>query len=152
LGQAAAPAAAGPPKAFQRGAAVPDDAARTRGGRILVVDDEPHIRRVLEAMLGKEGFDVTVANDGEEGLVTIAAGGVDLVILDLLMPGASGLEVLAQIRTDPLRGALPVIILTAKGQDTDREAAFAGGANDFMTKPFSPKKLVARIREILGAR
>jgi DNA-binding response OmpR family regulator len=131
---------------------VPDDAAPTRGGRILVVDDEPHIRRVLDAMLGKEGFDVVVAEDGAEGLREIAAGGVDLVILDLLMPGPHGLEVLAKIRTDPDKGTTPVIILTAKGQDTDREAAFAGGADDFMTKPFSPKKLVARIREILSAR
>jgi DNA-binding response OmpR family regulator len=131
---------------------VPDDAARTRGGRILVVDDEPHIRRVLDAMLGKEGFEVVEAEEGAGGLRALAAGGIDLVILDLLMPGAHGLEVLAKIRTDPDVGKTPVIILTAKGQDTDREAAFAGGADDFMTKPFSPKKLVARIREILGAR
>jgi DNA-binding response OmpR family regulator len=103
-------------------------------------------------MLGKEGFDVHSASDGEEGLRAIAAGGVDLVILDLLMPDVHGLEVLAKIRADPDCGATPVIILTAKGQDTDREAALAGGADDFMTKPFSPKKLVARIREILGAR
>lgn len=131
---------------------MPDDAARTPGGCILVVDDEPHIRRVLDAMLGKEGFDVVLAEDGAEGLREIAAGNVDLVILDLLMPGANGLEVLAKIRTDPEKASTPVIILTAKGQDTDREAAFAGGADDFMTKPFSPKKLVARIREILSAR
>lgn len=131
---------------------MPDDAARTRGGRILVVDDEPHIRRVLDAMLGKEGFEVVLADDGAQGLVALAAGGIDLVILDLLMPGPHGLEVLAKIRADSVRGMTPVIILTAKGQDTDREAAFAGGADDFMTKPFSPKKLVARIREILGAR
>ena len=131
---------------------MPDDASRTRGGRILVVDDEPHIRRVLDAMLGKEGFEVVLAEDGAEGLREIAAGNVDLVILDLLMPGANGLEVLAKIRTDPDKGTTPVIILTAKGQDTDREAAFAGGADDFVTKPFSPKKLVARIREILSAR
>jgi two-component system alkaline phosphatase synthesis response regulator PhoP len=131
---------------------VPDDAAPTPGHRILVVDDEPHIRRVLEAMLGKEGFDVVTAEDGEEGLVTLAADGIDLVILDLLLPGANGLEVLAKIRSDPTRGTTPVIILTAKGQDADREAALAGGADDFMTKPFSPRKLVARIREILGAR
>lgn len=129
---------------------MPDDSART-SGRILVIDDEPHIRRVLEAMLGKEGYEVHSACDGQEGLTTIAAGGIDLVILDLLMPGTHGLEVLAKIRSDPARGTTPVIILTAKGQDTDREAAFAGGADDFMTKPFSPKKLVARIREILGA-
>lgn len=131
---------------------MPDSVAPTRGDRILVVDDEPHIRRVLEAMLGKEGFDVVSAEDGEQGLVTVAAGGIDLVILDLLLPGANGLEVLAKIRSDPARASTPVIILTAKGQDADRDAAFAGGANDFMTKPFSPKKLVARIREILGAR
>jgi DNA-binding response OmpR family regulator len=128
-----------------------DAPAPNTGGRILVVDDEPHIRRVLEAMLGKEGFDVHSAGDGEEGLRAIAAGGVDLVILDLLMPDIHGLEVLAKIRSDPDRGSTPVIILTAKGQDTDREAALTGGADDFMTKPFSPKKLVARIREILGA-
>jgi DNA-binding response OmpR family regulator len=127
------------------------DPAPTATGRILVVDDEPHIRRVLEAMLGKEGYEVHSASDGEEGLAVIAAGGVNLVILDLLMPGTHGLEVLARIRSDPEKGTTPVIILTAKGQDIDREAAFAGGADDFMTKPFSPKKLVARIRELLGA-
>jgi two-component system OmpR family response regulator len=131
---------------------VPDDPARSRGGRILVVDDEPHIRRVLDAMLSNEGFDVVLASDGSEGLQAISSGNVDLVILDLLMPGATGLEVLAKIRTDPDNADTPVIILTAKGQDADREAAFAGGADDFLTKPFSPRKLVARIREILGAR
>lgn len=130
---------------------MPDDPAQSRGGRILVVDDEPHIRRVLSAMLSREGFDVVLASDGAEGLKAIVAGVVDLVILDLVMPGANGLEVLAKIRTDPVKARTPVIILTAKGQDTDREAAFAGGADDFLTKPFSPKKLVARIREILGA-
>jgi DNA-binding response OmpR family regulator len=131
---------------------VPDEPARSRGGRILVVDDEPHIRRVLDAMLGKEGFDVVLASEGSEGLRALAVGDIDLVILDLFMPGATGLEVLAKIRTDPVNADTPVIILTAKGQDADREAALAGGADDFLTKPFSPMKLVARIREILGAR
>ena len=131
---------------------MPDQRAQSRGGRILVVDDEPHIRRVLDAMLGNEGFDVVLASGGAEGLRAVASGNVDLVILDLIMPGASGLEVLAKIRADPESADTPVIILTAKGQDADREAAFAGGADDFLTKPFSPKKLVARIHEILGAR
>lgn len=131
---------------------MPDDVVPTGGGRILVVDDEPHIRRVLEAMLGKEGFDVVTAEDGVQGLDMLASGDMDLVILDLLMPGPHGLEVLAKIRSDSVLGSTPVIILTAKGQDADRDAAFAGGADDFMTKPFSPKKLVARIREILDAR
>ncbi|HSH75236.1 MAG TPA: response regulator [Longimicrobiales bacterium] len=131
---------------------MPDDPAQSTGGRILVVDDEPHIRRVLDTMLGQEGFDVVLASDGAEGLQALASGNIDLVILDLIMPGPSGLEVLAKIRTDPENGDTPVIILTAKGQDADREAAFAGGADDFLTKPFSLKKLVGRIREILLAR
>lgn len=127
-----------------------DHPAESRAGRILVVDDEPHIRRILTALLKLEGFEVRLARDGTEGLRTWTAGAFDLVILDLIMPGASGLEVLAKIKSDPERGSTPVIILTAKGQDTDRQAALAGGADDFLTKPFSPKKLVARIREILG--
>jgi len=131
---------------------VPDDPAHSTGGRILVVDDEPHIRRILTALLGMEGFEVKLARDGTEGLRVWKSGTFDLIILDLIMPGASGLEVLAKIRSDPDRGSTPVIILTAKGQDTDRQAALAGGADDFLTKPFSPKKLVARIREILGER
>jgi len=120
------------------------------GGRILVVDDEPHIRRVLSAILGRHGFDVVMASDGSQGLDELGTEEVDLVILDLMMPGANGLEILSKIRSDPLRADTPVIILTAKGQDTDRDAALAGGANDFLTKPFSPKKLIARIQEILG--
>jgi DNA-binding response OmpR family regulator len=131
---------------------VPDDPAEATGGRILVVDDEPHIRRILTALLRMEGFEVKLARDGTDGLRTWKAATYDLVILDLIMPGASGLEVLAKIRSDPDRGTTPVIILTAKGQDTDRQAALAGGADDFLTKPFSPKKLVARIREILSER
>jgi DNA-binding response OmpR family regulator len=127
------------------------DVTTTRGNRrILVVDDEPHIRRVLGAVLEGRGYQVTMASDGSQGLEELGGDGADLVILDLMMPGASGLEILSKIRTDPRRPDVPVIILTAKGQDTDRDAALAGGANDFLTKPFSPKKLLARIEEILG--
>lgn len=129
---------------------MPDDQAESRVGHILVVDDEPHIRRILTTLLGLEGFKVSLARDGDQGIEAWSAGSFDLVILDLIMPGASGLEVLSKIRSDPKRGGTPVIILTAKGQDADRKAALAGGADDFLTKPFSPKKLVARIREILG--
>ena len=131
---------------------MPDEQVEPKIGRILVVDDEPHIRRILTALLGMEGFQVKLARDGNQGISAWTDGNFDLVILDLIMPGASGLEVLSKIRSDPERGSTPVIILTAKGQDTDREAAMAGGANDFLTKPFSPKKLVARIHEILGDR
>ena len=117
---------------------------------ILVVDDEPHIRRVLEVILGSSGFEVVIASDGMQGLDNLGREPVDLILLDLMMPGASGLEILSKIRANPDRANTPVIILTAKGQDTDREAALAGGANDFLTKPFSPRKLIARIEEILG--
>jgi len=117
--------------------------------RVLVVNDEPHIRRVLEAALGSGGFDVMMASDGVQGLDELGRKAFGLVILDLMMPGTSGLEILSKIRANPDRADTPVIILTAKGQDADREAALAGGANDFLTKPFSPKKLIARIQEIL---
>lgn len=126
-----------------------DTRSKPASRRILVVDDEPHIRRVLGTVLEEHGYLVTLASDGDEGLAELGRLHADLVILDLMMPGASGLEILSHIRSDPERSDTPVIILTAKGQDTDREAAFAGGANDFLTKPFSPKKLLARIEEIL---
>ncbi len=128
------------------------EARSTPRQRILIVDDEPHIRRLLATRLQVEGYDVEEACDGEEGLRTLPGFRPDLVILDLMMPGASGLEVLSMIRADPERRGLPVIILTAKGQDSDRDLALAGGASDFVTKPFSPNKLLARIREILDAR
>ncbi|MEM7417108.1 MAG: response regulator [Gemmatimonadota bacterium] len=128
---------------------MPEAVNNPGSARILVVDDEPHIRRVLSAVLGNRGYDVKMASDGSEGLEELGAEPVDLVILDLMMPGANGLEILSRIRTHPERSETPVIILTAKGQDTDREAALAGGADDFLTKPFSPKKLIARIEEIL---
>lgn len=131
---------------------MPETPSSPTGGRILVVDDEPHIRRMLSSVLGSKGFEVLMASDGTQGLDELGGDTVDLVILDLMMPGASGLEILSKIRSDPVRSKTPVIILTAKGQDTDRDAALAGGADDFMTKPFSPKKLIARIEEILADR
>jgi DNA-binding response OmpR family regulator len=117
-----------------------------------VVDDEPHIRRVLNTILTNDGFDVVEAADGSAGMEAVKSDTeFDFILLDFMMPGASGLEVLARIRASDHRAKTPVIILTARGQDTDRTAALAGGANDFLTKPFSPKKLVARIHEILYA-
>ena len=129
---------------------MPDHSAHPRGGRILVVDDEPHIRRVLTTILSNEGFEVEEAVDGTEGMEVVQSDApFDFILLDFMMPGATGLEILARVRASEHRSDTPVIILTAKGQDTDRMAALAGGANDFLTKPFSPKKLVARIHEIL---
>jgi CheY-like chemotaxis protein len=130
-----------------------DASPPSSSGCILVADDEPHIRRVLITLLHNAEYQVEEACDGAEALSVIEGpAAVDLAILDLMMPKATGLDVLARMRQHPRHARTPVIILTAKGQDTDREAALAGGADDFLTKPFSPKKLLLRIQEILAER
>lgn len=130
---------------------VPEPAPGSRPGRILVADDEPHIRRILSTLLRNASFDVDEAADGGEALERIGSEvEYEFVLLDLMMPVADGLEVLQAIRDHDRRWSTPVIILTAKGQDTDRQAAMEAGADDFLTKPFSPKKLLARIQEILA--
>jgi DNA-binding response OmpR family regulator len=120
-------------------------------GRILVADDEPHIRRILATFLEASGFVVDEVLDGAEAMAALESHEVyDLALLDIMMPEHTGLEVLARARTLPHREGMPMVILTAKGQDADREAAFRIGADDFLTKPFSPKKLLARIHELIG--
>jgi DNA-binding response OmpR family regulator len=123
-----------------------------RQGRILVADDEPHIRRILATILESGGFLVDQVGDGTAAMECLS-GEVpyEMALLDLMMPGLTGLEILEKIPLLPHRADLAVVILTAKGQDADREAAFRLGARDFMTKPFSPKKLLARIRQLLDA-
>jgi len=121
-------------------------------GRILVADDEPHIRRILTTFLEASGFMVDEARDGAEAMELLRGPTpYDLALLDIMMPEHTGLEVLDFGRRLPHREGLPIVILTAKGQDADREAAFRLGADDFLTKPFSPKKLLARIHELLGS-
>ena len=118
--------------------------------RILIADDEPHIRRILQTVLEMAGFEVDLRRDGSDALEAVRGDEhYDLILLDIMMPGATGLEVLEQIRGIERLKSTPVVILTAKGQDADRQAALSLGANDFLTKPFSPKKLLARITEIL---
>lgn len=122
-------------------------------GRILVADDEPHIRRILRTLLENDSFVVDEAVHGQEAIDHLERDTpYDFVLLDLMMPEASGLEVLQAMAELPHRTGTPVIMLTAKGQDTDRQAALAAGANDFLTKPFSPKKLLVRIHELLAQR
>lgn len=118
--------------------------------RLLVADDEPHIRRILTTLLEAASFVVDVVSDGPAALELLRGElPYDLVLLDIMMPEAGGLEVLTEMRSLDHRVAVPVIILTAKGQDTDRDRAFQIGADDFVTKPFSPKKLLTRIDELL---
>lgn len=120
---------------------------------LLVAEDEPHIRRILITLLEAAGFRLDVASDGDKALEFLESEQVyDMVLTDLLMPGATGLEVLQRVRQDPRRQSTPVVMLTAKGQDTDREQAFALGVDEFLTKPFSPKKLLNRVDQILGQR
>lgn len=119
--------------------------------RVLVADDEPHIRRILETLLETSSFDVDMVDDGTQAIERLRdPRAYGLVLLDLMMPGHSGLEVLEVARALPHRREIPIVILTAKGQDADRERAFALGASAFITKPFSPKKLLARLRELLA--
>ena len=118
---------------------------------VLVADDEPHIGRIVQLKLERGPYRVTLVPDGREALHRLAdEEPIDLVLLDIMMPHVSGLDVLARLREMPERQEVPVIILTAKGQDADRERAMELGATDFWTKPFSPSKLLARIDELFA--
>jgi DNA-binding response OmpR family regulator len=114
--------------------------------RVLVVDDEPMVREVLARYLEKEGFSVDVAEDGEAALASFDAARPDLVILDLMLPLVDGLEVFRRMRA---QGPVAVIMLTAKGEETDRVVGLELGADDYVTKPFSPREVVARVRAVL---
>jgi DNA-binding response OmpR family regulator len=119
--------------------------------RVLVADDEPHIGRIIQMKLEQGPYEVTLVADGRAALDELQGPEpIDVVLLDIMMPYASGLEVLAEARRLPHRRDTPIIILTAKGQDADRRQALELGATDFFTKPFSPKKLLARVDEIFG--
>jgi DNA-binding response OmpR family regulator len=119
---------------------------------VLVADDEPHIGRIIETKLSQGPFRVTLVYDGEEALAALEANPqIRAVVLDLMMPRLSGLDVLDRLRGDSRWRTLPCLILTAAGQDHQESEARRRGADDFMTKPFSPKRLYARVSELCGA-
>ena len=118
--------------------------------KILVVDDEPFICRSLSFVLRKENYVVFEARNGEEALGLIRKERPDLVFLDVMMPKLNGFEVTKQVKEDPELNAIKIILLTAKGQDSDRATGEEAGADDYMTKPFSPTKLLERARRMLG--
>ncbi len=118
--------------------------------KILIVDDEPNIVISLEFLMKKEGFAVAVAVDGEEALVKVADFDPDLVLLDVMMPKKSGFEVCEALRADPARAGLKIVMLTAKGRDTEVAKGLAIGADAYVTKPFSTKELVAMVKAMLG--
>jgi DNA-binding response OmpR family regulator len=117
--------------------------------RILIVDDEPSIVVPLEFLMKREGYEVAVAGDGQAALDALAARAPDLVILDVMLPRMSGFEVCRHIRADPRWRGLKILMLTAKGRDSEMEKGLGLGADAYVTKPFSTRDLVARIRALL---
>ncbi len=118
--------------------------------KVLVVDDEPFICRSLSFVLRKENYEVLEARNGEEALEMIRSERPDLVFLDVMMPKVNGFEVTELVKSDPDLRRTKIILLTAKGQDSDRETGRKLGADDYMTKPFSPTKILERARQILA--
>lgn len=118
--------------------------------RILIADDEPNIVISLEFLMKREGFDVQVAADGEAALQAIGAQLPDLVLLDIMLPKKDGFEVCQQIRANPQWRSIKVLMLTAKGRDTEVSKGIALGADAYMTKPFSTRDLVEKVRQLLG--
>lgn len=117
-----------------------------RSARILVVDDEPRVREVVAAYLEREGYRVDQAEDADAARSRLAAAPPDLIVLDVMFPGASGLDLLSELRSG---GDVPVILLTARAEETDRVLGLELGADDYVVKPFSPRELVARVRTVL---
>ncbi len=115
---------------------------------VLVIEDEDDIRELVCYNLRKEGFEVTGVGTGEEGLIAVERRQPDVVLLDLMLPGVDGLTICRKLKTSPATETIPVVILTAKGEETDVVTGLNLGADDYITKPFSPKVLVARVRAI----
>ena len=119
---------------------------------ILVVEDEDDIRELLRYNLAKEGYQVTGSASGEEALKAVRVAMPDLVLLDLMLPGLDGLEVCRSLKQDPQTRNLPIVMLTAKGEEADIVAGLELGADDYVTKPFSLRVLLARLRAVLRRR
>ena len=117
--------------------------------KALVVEDDPDIVELIAHYLRAEGFEVEAASDGRAGLDRLRAGSFQVVVLDLQLPGMDGLSLCAEIRRDKRTRSLPVIMLTARGDEADRIVGLEVGADDYVVKPFSPKELVARVRALL---
>jgi len=120
--------------------------------RVVIADDDPDIRRLVEMTVTNAGCDVTVASDGEEALARVRDSVPDLVILDVLMPRMDGWEVARALKSDPATREVPVMFLTSRGQEHDVLEGFDSGAVDYMVKPFSPRELQVRVRSVLAKR
>ncbi len=119
--------------------------------KILIVDDEPNIVISLEFLMKKEGFQIAVATDGEDALAKVASFSPDLILLDVMMPKKSGFEVCEALRSDAANNEMKIVMLTAKGRDTEVAKGLAIGANAYVTKPFSTKELLGKVKGMLEA-
>jgi two-component system phosphate regulon response regulator PhoB len=117
--------------------------------KILVIEDEPDLLEVIQYNLDREGHKVIACRNGEQGLSRIRTDNPDLVILDLMLPGMDGVEVCRQVKADPVTRAIPIIMVTAKSEESDIVLGLGIGADDYITKPFSPRELVARVKVVL---
>ena len=120
------------------------------GKKILVVDDEPNIVRSLAYILKKEGYDVSTAKDGEQAMDMVRDSKPHFMILDVMMPRKSGYDVCEEVKSDPDLRDIHVMMLTAKGQVGDREIGLSKGADEYLTKPFSPRLILNKVEELLG--
>ena len=118
--------------------------------RIVIADDDATVRQIVVGKLSRMGHEVVDVRDGVAALEECRAGRPDLVILDIMMPGASGLETARALREDPEMDRVPIILLTARVQESDIEAGFEAGADSYMTKPFSPRELAGRVSDALA--
>lgn len=120
------------------------------GSRVLLVEDEVNIYEAISFILSREGWDVSGHGNGATALEEIARTGPDVLVLDVMLPGRSGLDILRDLRARPETADLPVLMLTAKGQSRDRDLALALGANAYLTKPFSNAEMVETLRAVAG--
>jgi len=118
--------------------------------RILVADDDVDIRELVEFKLSTMGHDIVAVGDGAAAVEACRAQKPDLAVLDVMMPGVSGLDAIREIRADPALADLPIILLTARAQESDVETGFGSGADDYITKPFSPRELASRVQALLS--
>ena len=118
--------------------------------KILVVDDEPHVIRTLTFVLAKEGYEVSSAVDGEEAMAKVQESKPNLMFLDVMMPKKNGYEVCQDLKSDANFSDIHIVMLSAKGQEADKEKALNLGADEFMSKPFSPLGVIEKVKELLG--
>ncbi len=116
---------------------------------ILIIEDEADIQELIQFNLEKEGYRITATLTGEEGVAQVKASSPDLILLDLMLPGIDGFEVCRRLKSDTETKKIPIVMLTAKGEDTDIVSGLELGADDYITKPFQPRVLIARIRSVL---